>query len=238
MAMKVSLRALSTVVFVTVALNCAEAESKTLAQWVQLGRDGNASIRAITNGACPSVVFDGTAIEMRARSEPTPIFDAVGTTKSFPVRVCETSVLENAVEATLDGNYLPLPRPNPRRIAIFRDSGCRLTKHTSQACNDPKSWPFPKMAAIAAVSRPDLVIHVGDYVYRQAACPIGNSGCAGSSADLGWDAWNADFFKPAAPLLAVRPLFSFVAIMKIVVAMTKVGSNFSTDCRRNQRAKI
>ncbi len=29
--------------------------------------------------------------------------------------------------------------------------------------------------------------------------------CAGSPWGYGWDAWNADFFTPAAPLLAAAP---------------------------------
>ena len=56
-----------------------------------------------------------------------------------------------------------------------------------------------------AASRPDLVIHVGDYHYREDACPAGHAGCAGSPWGYGWDAWNADFFQPAAPLLAAAP---------------------------------
>jgi hypothetical protein len=46
---------------------------------------------------------------------------------------------------------------------------------------------------------------VGDYHYRESACPINNRGCAGSPSGYGWEAWNADFFAPAAPLLAAAP---------------------------------
>jgi hypothetical protein len=49
------------------------------------------------------------------------------------------------------------------------------------------------------------VIHVGDYHYRENACPAGNAGCAGSPWGYGWDAWNADLFTPARPLLAAAP---------------------------------
>jgi hypothetical protein len=52
---------------------------------------------------------------------------------------------------------------------------------------------------------PDLVIHVGDYHYREAPCPFFNVGCAGSPYGYGWDAWRADFFVPAKNLLAVAP---------------------------------
>jgi hypothetical protein len=58
--------------------------------------------------------------------------------------------------------------------------------------------------AIAA-RKPDLVIHVGDYVYRESPCPKGDRGCKGSPYGDNWPAWQADFFKPAAALLASAP---------------------------------
>jgi hypothetical protein len=74
-----------------------------------------------------------------------------------------------------------------------------------QACNDPDAWPFATVAELAAKTRPDLVIHVGDYHYREALCPPGNAGCAGSPAGDNWPVWKEDFFAPAAPLLAAAP---------------------------------
>jgi hypothetical protein len=124
----------------------------------------------------------------------------------FPVRSCEAAVPADAIAAVLDGKPLPLPRGNPQRIVVFGDSGCRLkTGDPTQDCNDINTWPFPKIATLAAAARPDLVIHVGDYHYREDACPADHAGCAGSPFGYGWDAWNADFFTPAAPLLAAAP---------------------------------
>ncbi|HQT25142.1 MAG TPA: metallophosphoesterase, partial [Burkholderiales bacterium] len=57
----------------------------------------------------------------------------------------------------------------------------------------------------AARFKPDLVIHVGDYLYRESPCPEGNKGCAGSPYGYGFDAWQADFFSPAEKLLAAVP---------------------------------
>ena len=180
------------------------AAAEVLAQWVQLGPDGTASVRAITDASCPAVIFDGAATMMSVRSEPTQMIDNVKPAQ-FPVRACETAVPQGAVAATLNGRPLPLPRPNPQRILIFGDTGCRLDARNTQDCNDPADWPFPKIAAVAATTRPDLVIHVGDYHYREAPCPATRVGCAGSPWGYGWDAWNADFFVPAAPLLAAAP---------------------------------
>jgi hypothetical protein len=183
-----------------------QAQAGILAQWVELGAGGEASARAITDAAlCPSVIFDGVPVAMTTRSQPGQKFGNVKPAQ-FAVRGCEVAVPSTAVTAFLDGKALPLPRPNPQRIAIFGDTGCRLkTGDPWQACNDPNAWPFPKVAAMAAAARPDLMIHVGDYEYREDACPAGNTGCAGSPSGYGWDAWNADFFQPAAPLFAAAP---------------------------------
>jgi len=181
------------------------AEAKIWAQWVQLGPDGSSSVRVITDEACPSVVFDGTAVPMGVRSEPGQKFDGVKPAE-FTVRGCEVAVPAGAVTAEIAGKPLPLPRPNPRRIVMFGDTGCRLLRpDPTQACNDPLAWPFQKVAALAAATYPDLVIHVGDYEYREEACPVGNTGCAGSPYGYGWAPWYADFFEPAAPLFAAAP---------------------------------
>jgi hypothetical protein len=62
------------------------------------------------------------------------------------------------------------------------------------------------LAAAAAALKPDLVIHVGDYLYRESPCPPGNQGCAGSPWGDNWATWLADFYTPAAPLLAAAPI--------------------------------
>jgi hypothetical protein len=181
------------------------AQAKILAQWVQLGPDGAASVRVVTEDACPSVSFDGTAVPMQVRSEPGQSFGNV-TPAQFPVRGCELAVPPGAIAAVLDGKPLPLPRPNPQRIVMFGDTGCRLKNGDPwQACNDPQAWPFSKVVASAAAARPDLMIHVGDYEYREDACPAGDAGCAGSPSGYGWAPWNADFFAPVAPLFAAAP---------------------------------
>jgi hypothetical protein len=61
------------------------------------------------------------------------------------------------------------------------------------------------LAAAAARLKPDLVVHVGDYLYRENACPAGNAGCAGTPFGDNWATWNADFFGAAQPLLSVAP---------------------------------
>jgi hypothetical protein len=187
------------------ALALPHAEARIFAQWVQLGPDGTSSARAITDEAsCPSVTFDGTSVAMTVRSAPEQTFGNVKEAK-FPVRGCEAAVPPGTREATLDGKSLPLPKPNPQRIMMFGDTGCRVVGSFTQNCNDPNDWPLEKIIGHAAAAKPDLVIHVGDYHYRETACPIDRTGCAGSPWGYGFEAWYVDFFGPAAPLLATSP---------------------------------
>jgi hypothetical protein len=61
------------------------------------------------------------------------------------------------------------------------------------------------IAKSVASWQPELIIHVGDYIYREAPCPLGNSGCAGSPFGDNWETWDADFFSPASVLLSSAP---------------------------------
>jgi predicted phosphodiesterase len=180
------------------------AQAGIFARWVEVGPDGVSSVRAITDDLCPQVIFDGIPTSMFVRAEPGRKIENVKPA-AFPVRSCEVAAPPGAIAATLDGQVLPLARPNPQRILILGDTGCRLDRSALQDCDDPGAWPFPKIAAAAARARPDLVIHVGDYHYREVQCPAERSGCAHSPWGYGFDAWYADFFEPATPLLAAAP---------------------------------
>jgi hypothetical protein len=122
----------------------------------------------------------------------------------FPL-VCGAP-LQPGVQASINGVPLPAPTASPRRILVLGDTGCRIKGGTVQECNDAAKWPFPQLAAAAAKLKPDLIVHVGDYLYRESACPPGNAGCAGSPWGDNWTTWQADFFTPAAPLLAAAPV--------------------------------
>jgi hypothetical protein len=109
------------------------------------------------------------------------------------------------VVVTIRDVPLPLLRSEPKRVAIIGDTGCRLKDSYIQACNDPQQWPFRLIAEVLAQQKPDLVIHVGDYHYRETPCPAGIRGCAGSPFGDIWDVWREDFFGPAETLLKTAP---------------------------------
>jgi hypothetical protein len=171
------------------------------AMWVELGPDGIAIARAITvDDVCPTITLDGFATPMRLRADSAP--------PDFAVLVCEMALPPGTGFAAVAGQALPLPVLHPRRIVVIGDTGCRLEdgrRPEYQTCNDPAAWPLAQIARSAAEWRPDLVIHVGDYLYREAPCPQDNAGCAGSPWGDNWPSWDADFFTPAAPLLQAAP---------------------------------
>ena len=183
--------------------------------YVVLGENGVPVARLLTIAAqCPAIRINGreTAMDLRAAAEVLPLRStrsapADSTPAAFPLRTCEKQLPANTVTASIDGIPLPLPAAEARRVVVIGDTGCRLKKSDSayQPCNDPQRYPFARIAASAAAWKPDLVIHVGDYHYRENACPQGNAGCAGSSWGYGWDAWRDDFFAPAQPLLQAAP---------------------------------
>jgi hypothetical protein len=192
----------------------AEAQSPRLeSAYVVLGPQG-AVARAILAGAsaCPAITVDGAQQPMSVRAQP----DAL-----FPVLVCEKQIPAGAASASLENAPLPLPKRSLGTIAAFGDTGCRLKSREParknddpdeaeyrgkfQDCNIPAKWPFAQLAASVAAAKPDLIIHVGDYLYRESACPVGDTGCARSPHGDDWPTWKADFFAPAAPALLAAP---------------------------------
>jgi hypothetical protein len=144
---------------------------------------------------------------MQLRAAPAAVPARAGGSSDFPLRVCEAALAAGTRSASVLGQALPLPRATPRRIVVIGDTGCRLkqAEGSYQDCNDGAAYPFATIAARAAAWQPDLVLHVGDYHYRESPCPADHPGCAGSPSGYGWDTWQADLFQPAAPLLAAAP---------------------------------
>jgi hypothetical protein len=163
--------------------------------WVQMTETG-AEVRAISADAgCPTARVDGEPLPLRLRSAAD---------ERFPT-VCAAPLPAGARRISVAGETLQAPHPVVRRMVVFGDSGCRIKGRAVQACNDPAQWPFAEVARHAAARRPDLVVHLGDYYYRESACPAADARCAGSPSGDRWPAWSADFFDPARPLLAAAP---------------------------------
>jgi len=169
-----------------------------LSAWLQYAADGKPHARAVvSDAACPSASADGRELAMQRRA---------GRTDGFADTVCDAAVPAAAKRVRVGERELPAPARDPKRIVVLGDTGCRLHGPLqSQACDDPAAWPFPVIARAIAAAHPDLVVHVGDYLYRESACPPLVK-CGGSPHGDDAPAWFADFLTPAAPLFASAPL--------------------------------
>ena len=187
--------------------------------YVLMGPDGTAVARAITTAStCPAISFDGGApVQMAVHAaaavepiRPTAYDDFYSQPAAFPVTTCDAAIPAGTAHVALGQRALPAPRRHVGKIAILGDSGCRMKMKKSSAgqyqdCNDPTAWPFQAIAGVVAAMQPDLVVHVGDFHYRETACPAGTP-CAGIDTwGFGWSSWEPDFFTPAARLMAAAP---------------------------------
>lgn len=205
-----------------------DAEAPGLQQaWVQQSAERGWTVRAITAAAqCPTLHWaaeNGTRTPgwapLAVRAEPAVVAPRPGAAQGpprdtvFALRSCEAAWPVGALQVQVGKFMLNAPRPELRRIVLIGDTGCRMKQSEAafQDCNDAQRWPFAAISRSAAATRPDLVVHLGDLHYRESPCPAGpgtltaRPDCAGSPWGYGDDAWQADFFQPAAPLLAAAP---------------------------------
>jgi hypothetical protein len=205
----------------TVGAEPSESKSQAsglLRAWTQLVPGGTAFpgatvplARAVLAGqgtACPPVTLQtaqgGSTLAMQPRANPLP---GKG---NYPIVVCEAPLVapggKPVTGARIGDVALPLTNAGTAeaRIAVIGDTGCRDNKN-QKPCKDDKVWPFEELAReIARKRQPTLVVHVGDYRYRQDDKPCDDAGCAEPTWD-NWKSWDQDFFEPAAKLLAAAP---------------------------------
>lgn len=180
----------------------ASAQAKVQYAWVQDGAAGVPVVRAvIPSGACPALRADGRRLAMDRRAERTA---------AQPTVVCSRRVARSTASVTIadpvrDWRFDLAQARAPKRIVVVGDTGCVIEKGFVQDCNDPAQWPFQSVAAHAARTRPDLVLHIGDLLYREVPCPAGDAACAGSPTGNTYATLRADFFAPALPLLVAAP---------------------------------
>ncbi|MFA5952935.1 MAG: metallophosphoesterase [Hyphomicrobium sp.] len=165
-------------------------------QWVQYTHAGLEARLTTSDSACPAIRIDGATSVMSVHAAPGP---------EYPVTTCKIVLPAGAKAASIADVPLALPKADPQRIVVIGDTGCRIKGKKAQACNDPVQWPFRLVAEMAAHQKPDLIVHVGDYHYRETACPEGFVGCEGTPFGDNWAVWRADFFAPGDTLLRAAP---------------------------------
>jgi hypothetical protein len=148
------------------------------------------------NASCPPVIVEytdaGNAQTDRLFAEKRNNPDY----QRYPVEVCQAVIEKNPNIAAVRfsrGTRIALPKSlvagrAPQTIAMLGDTGCRDNR--DQLCST--EWPFETVSGrIAIEAKPELVIHVGDYVY--------------GGGDH-WQAWRYKFFKPGKRMLGAAPI--------------------------------
>lgn len=222
---------LAAVLLLGLAAGCGDATTGgTQYAWLMLGPDGERIARVITESdACPALEVDGhpLAMQVRAAAAPPlfPVLTCEASISSAATRVAVADRVLPLPEATIT-----------RIAVIGDTGCRLETGDPPQSCNEPAAWPFARVADSVAellgfltgdaagaqaalgtgggsgVARtlaevaPQLIVHVGDYLYREDPCPDGDEGCAGSPYGYDWTTIEADFFAPAAPLFRAAPL--------------------------------
>ncbi|MES1244299.1 MAG: metallophosphoesterase [Acidobacteriota bacterium] len=144
------------------AAGALHAQSTVYAAYVLLAESPSGSTvpfaRVIVDPGrdCPALVGAG-----KERVRTTPRSNPHG----FKVKVCEARYPFGRSLTVEGGPKLPAVTDRPARIAVLGDSGCKPKDQAGCGLDDPQ-WPLPTLARAAAASRPDLVLHVGDYNYR------------------------------------------------------------------------
>lgn len=94
------------------------------------------------------------------------------------------------------------------RIAVLGDTGCRLKEWPGggayQNCRNGSDWVFPQLAQSVERENYELLIHTGDYHYREHCS---RAECAEITESVGynWATWWDDFYGPAQGLLKKTP---------------------------------
>ena len=168
--------------------------------WAQVVDNGRVLVRAVTDKDCDALNDYGVTFSKRSQGEIT-----------FPTNVkkatiCEATFTMTASPQSITVDSIPLTIPGtdaPERVLVIGDTGCRQAPAGSQDCAN--NWFFKEIADSAAQLDFDLIVHVGDFTYRDN-CWNGTQGCKGADHALQkWGVWQSDFFDPARVLLTAAP---------------------------------
>ncbi|MFM6929632.1 MAG: metallophosphoesterase [Bdellovibrio sp.] len=118
--------------------------------------------------------------------------------------VCEASLPLGTTKVGRDDDAITVPT-DLSRVVIMGDTGCRVKGDYLQKCDDEKEWPFSRIVHSVEKEDADLVIHVGDYHYRETCTDPVKCAPYKGLVGYGYKPWEADFFGPAAPLLRTKP---------------------------------
>ena len=154
----------------------------------------------------------GTDFNLPMNLRPKP---ALAGAAYAAVEVCERGIPAGASTAMVGSRVIPASLPSRiDRIALTGDSGCQVNSSVVQDCSNTSSWPLARINRNIAKNAPDVIINLGDYLYRESVCPPndqnlcassppppGNLPVSGSAAS-----WIADALTPMQPVFDAAPI--------------------------------
>ena len=169
--------------------------------WVQVAENGEFELRVIVTQknkdqefACPTALINNSKVKLKIRAEPEENFGNLVCFVKIEKKDSRIS-LEYKSSLNLD---LRLSRNPYKPVLILGDTGCgNNNPYLPQDCSKVHSWPFKAIINDAARNDPRIIIHTGDYRYRN----MGNN----IKWQDNWADWKADFFEPAAKILNKAP---------------------------------
>jgi hypothetical protein len=193
------------------AVNSTPIAAYSIAAPHSVAASGLVARAVVPAGAtCPNLVVDGRALTTRVRL-PGPSTGAA----FAPIMACERVMPMGATSASFGGLDIPAAMPaRVRTLAMFGDSGCRIKGKTVQNCSNPATWPLARIARRISATKPDVIAFIGDFFYRESACPATlQAECGGSPPPLvgmpftdSAYGWMADVLMPMAPVLRTAPI--------------------------------
>ncbi len=202
---KDSLKVLSKALPVSLCLIFSACAHKPMT-YVGLADEGHSFVKTVsTKGkACEPVSLETSQKQFSSLELKKTTFDDAS--------ICEATLPVGTAVVRSGAGEINIPQ-DLVRIVIMGDTGCRLKNQNGkgpiQKCEDEKEWPFSRLIRSAEKENADLIIHVGDYHYRESCTDPVKCKPYEGTLGYGFKPWEADFLKPAESLLNQRP-FIFV----------------------------
>lgn len=157
------------------------------------------------------------ALSVRPCSRLSPLRTVADPTLSFrfhnrndadnllPFFLCQSLVPATSGPLVLQGKPVATLRKTVDVYGVVGDTGCRQKSgHPPQNCSNVTDWPAKAVADSlgATVAEHSIVIHVGDFIYREGPCQYPDPlYCADWALGHNWPALKQDFFEPFAGIL-------------------------------------
>jgi hypothetical protein len=174
--------------------------------YVGLGEAKTSFVRVVAakDQICP-------AVEVKTSSAPAQTL-SLQKQKFGEASICEAVLPPDAREVKTPWGEIHIPQ-EVQKVAIIGDTGCRLRLTEKggafQNCDNENEWPFRKIVRAIAKDNPDVVVHLGDYHYREICADPARCKPFQNTVTYAYPGWAADFMDPASELMRTKP-FIFV----------------------------